>query len=177
MTCPGIRCQPGQNDQFTYQFTNGGSTMTDTNVTLVLPAGGTRTAEVPDDVPVKELIPELTHFAGAPHHRPGWSPDQLPAGQQSPGTRAAGRRNPDSRRCAGGRPPADHCRHHRRVTERPGGRSCQTAAWPLTKHKHGDSTTNDRPFHPYPALRTTPAAPRAYPLWACLALALDVRSR
>ena len=33
--------------------------MTDTNVTLVLPAGGTRTAEVPDDVPVKELVPEL----------------------------------------------------------------------------------------------------------------------
>lgn len=30
------------------------------SVTLVLPAGGTRTAEVPTDVPVKELIPELT---------------------------------------------------------------------------------------------------------------------
>jgi hypothetical protein len=29
-------------------------------VTIVLPAGGTRTAEVPKDVPVKELIPELT---------------------------------------------------------------------------------------------------------------------
>jgi hypothetical protein len=34
--------------------------MADVPVTLVLPAGGTRTAEVPDDVPVKELIPELT---------------------------------------------------------------------------------------------------------------------
>jgi len=34
--------------------------MTDRNVTLVLPAGGSRTAEVPDDVTVKELIPELT---------------------------------------------------------------------------------------------------------------------
>jgi hypothetical protein len=34
--------------------------MADIPVTLVLPAGGTRTAEVPDDVPVKELIPELT---------------------------------------------------------------------------------------------------------------------
>ena len=29
-------------------------------VTLVLPSGGTRTAEVPDDVPVNELLPELT---------------------------------------------------------------------------------------------------------------------
>ncbi len=29
-------------------------------VTIVLPAGGTRTAEIPRDVPVKELIPELT---------------------------------------------------------------------------------------------------------------------
>ncbi len=34
--------------------------MSDIPVTLVLPAGGTRTAEVPDDVPVNELMPELT---------------------------------------------------------------------------------------------------------------------
>ena len=34
--------------------------MTEKNVTLVLPSGGSRTAEVPDDVKVKELIPELT---------------------------------------------------------------------------------------------------------------------
>jgi hypothetical protein len=33
--------------------------MADMNITLVLPSGGTRNAEVPDDVPVKELIPEL----------------------------------------------------------------------------------------------------------------------
>lgn len=33
--------------------------MADMNVTLVLPSGGTRSAEVPDDVPVKELVPEL----------------------------------------------------------------------------------------------------------------------
>ena len=32
----------------------------DLPVTIVLPAGGTRTAEVPRDVPVRELIPELT---------------------------------------------------------------------------------------------------------------------
>ena len=34
--------------------------MTDQSVTFVLPSGGSRTADVPDDVPVKELIPELT---------------------------------------------------------------------------------------------------------------------
>lgn len=34
--------------------------MSDIPVTLVLPAGGTRTAEVPDDVPIRELLPELT---------------------------------------------------------------------------------------------------------------------
>ena len=34
--------------------------MADLPVTLVLPSGGTRSAEVPDDVPVKELIPELS---------------------------------------------------------------------------------------------------------------------
>jgi hypothetical protein len=33
--------------------------MADKNVTLVLPSGGTRNAEVPDDVEVKELVPEL----------------------------------------------------------------------------------------------------------------------
>jgi hypothetical protein len=34
--------------------------MPDIPVTVVLPSGGSRTAEVPDDVPVKELLPELT---------------------------------------------------------------------------------------------------------------------
>jgi hypothetical protein len=34
--------------------------MAELTVTLVLPSGGTRQAEVPDDVQVKELIPELT---------------------------------------------------------------------------------------------------------------------
>jgi len=34
--------------------------MPDIPITVVLPSGGSRTAEVPDDVPVKELIPELT---------------------------------------------------------------------------------------------------------------------
>ena len=34
--------------------------MPDLPVTLVLPSGGTRTAEVPDDAAVKDLLPELT---------------------------------------------------------------------------------------------------------------------
>ncbi len=34
--------------------------MSEFPVTLVLPSGGTRTADVPDDVPVKDLLPELT---------------------------------------------------------------------------------------------------------------------
>ena len=34
--------------------------MPDMPVTIVLPSGGTRNAEVPDDVSVKELLPELT---------------------------------------------------------------------------------------------------------------------
>jgi hypothetical protein len=34
--------------------------MSDLSVTVVLPSGGSRTAELPDDVIVKELIPELT---------------------------------------------------------------------------------------------------------------------
>jgi hypothetical protein len=34
--------------------------MSDLPVTLVLPSGGTRTAEVPDDAAVKDLLPELT---------------------------------------------------------------------------------------------------------------------
>jgi hypothetical protein len=34
--------------------------MSDLSVTVVLPSGGSRTAELPDDVSVKELLPELT---------------------------------------------------------------------------------------------------------------------
>lgn len=32
----------------------------DTPITIVLPSGGSRNAEVPSDVPVRQLIPELT---------------------------------------------------------------------------------------------------------------------
>jgi hypothetical protein len=34
--------------------------MSDLSVTVVLPSGGSRTADLPDDVVVKELLPELT---------------------------------------------------------------------------------------------------------------------
>jgi hypothetical protein len=34
--------------------------MSDLSVTVVLPSGGSRTADLPDDVIVKELLPELT---------------------------------------------------------------------------------------------------------------------
>lgn len=34
--------------------------MSDLSVTVVLPSGGSRTADLPDDVVVKDLLPELT---------------------------------------------------------------------------------------------------------------------
>jgi uncharacterized ubiquitin-like protein YukD len=34
--------------------------MPDIPISVILPSGGSRNAEVPDDVPVKDLIPELT---------------------------------------------------------------------------------------------------------------------
>ena len=40
--------------------------MPDLNVTIVLPSGGARTAEVPDDVVVKELMPEFTSLLELP---------------------------------------------------------------------------------------------------------------
>src|SRR5215470_15798188 len=48
--------------------------MTDINVTLVLPAGGARTAEVPDDVPVSELMPELVSALELPTTGPDGRP-------------------------------------------------------------------------------------------------------
>lgn len=48
--------------------------MADKNVTLVLPAGGTRTADVPDDVPVHELIPELVSALDLPTVGPDGRP-------------------------------------------------------------------------------------------------------
>jgi len=48
--------------------------MADKSLTLVLPSGGTRTAEVPDDVPVKELVPELTTSLELPSTGPDGRP-------------------------------------------------------------------------------------------------------
>ena len=46
----------------------------DIPVTIVLPSGGSRTAEVPQDVPVKELIPELTTSLKLPTTGPDGRP-------------------------------------------------------------------------------------------------------
>ena len=46
----------------------------DISVTLVLPSGGSRTAEVPRDVPIKELIPELTTSLELPTTGPDGRP-------------------------------------------------------------------------------------------------------
>jgi hypothetical protein len=48
--------------------------MSDLPVTLVLPSGGTRNAEVPDDVEVRELIPELTTSLELPTTGPDGRP-------------------------------------------------------------------------------------------------------
>ena len=48
--------------------------MADLPVTLVLPSGGTRSAEVPDDVVVKELIPELATSLELPTTGPDGRP-------------------------------------------------------------------------------------------------------
>ena len=48
--------------------------MADIPVTLVLPAGGTRTAEVPDDVTVRELLPELVSLLELPTTGPDGRP-------------------------------------------------------------------------------------------------------
>ncbi len=48
--------------------------MPDLSVTVVLPAGGARTAEVPDDVPVRELLPELVSVLELPTTGPDGRP-------------------------------------------------------------------------------------------------------
>ena len=44
--------------------------MADLSVTIILPAGGARTAEVPDDIPVRELLPELVAVLELPTSGP-----------------------------------------------------------------------------------------------------------
>ena len=48
--------------------------MSDINVTLVLPSGGSRNEDVPDDVAVKDLIPELTTSLELPTTGPDGRP-------------------------------------------------------------------------------------------------------
>ncbi len=48
--------------------------MADVPVTVILPAGGSRTAEVPNDVPVRELLPELTSSRQLPTTGPDGRP-------------------------------------------------------------------------------------------------------
>lgn len=48
--------------------------MSDLPITLVLPSGGTRTAEVPDDVSVGDLLPELTTSLELPTTGPDGRP-------------------------------------------------------------------------------------------------------
>jgi hypothetical protein len=48
--------------------------MADKPVTMVLPAGGTQTAEVPDDVIVGELLPELVSALELPTTGPDGRP-------------------------------------------------------------------------------------------------------
>jgi hypothetical protein len=48
--------------------------MSEIPVTLVLPSGGTRNAEVPDDVAVKDLLPELTTSLELPTTGPDGRP-------------------------------------------------------------------------------------------------------
>jgi ubiquitin-protein ligase len=48
--------------------------MSDLNVTFVLPSGGARTAEVPDDVPVRDLMTELISMLNLPTIGPDGRP-------------------------------------------------------------------------------------------------------
>ena len=48
--------------------------MSDIPVTVVMPSGGSRTAEVPNDVEVKELIPELATTLELPTTGPDGRP-------------------------------------------------------------------------------------------------------
>jgi ubiquitin-protein ligase len=48
--------------------------MPDLSVTIIMPSGGARRAEVPDDVPVGELIPELTSLLKLPTVGPDGRP-------------------------------------------------------------------------------------------------------
>jgi hypothetical protein len=48
--------------------------MTDLNITIVLPSGGARAAEIPDDVSLRELMPELISLLELPTVGPDGRP-------------------------------------------------------------------------------------------------------
>jgi len=48
--------------------------MSDLNITIVLPSGGARAAEIPDDVTLRELMPELTSLLDLPTVGPDGRP-------------------------------------------------------------------------------------------------------
>ena len=76
--------------------------MSELPVTIVLPAGGTRTAEVPDDVPVQELLPELTTSL----ELPTVGPDGRPMGYRLD-SKALGRELQEEETLAAAGVPAD----------------------------------------------------------------------
>ena len=76
--------------------------MADKSVTLVLPSGGTRSAEVPDDVPVKELVPELATTL----ELPTVGPDGRPVGYRLD-SKALGRELKDDETLSGAAVPDD----------------------------------------------------------------------
>jgi hypothetical protein len=76
--------------------------MSEITVSLVLPAGGTRTAEVPDDVPIKELMPELTTSL----ELPTMGPDGRPMGYRLD-SKALGRELQEDETLASAGVPAD----------------------------------------------------------------------
>ena len=90
--------------------------MSDLSVTVVLPSGGSRTAELPDDVAVKELLPELTTSL----ELPVTGPDGRPMSYRLD-SKALGRElKEEENSCAGwhpqGRPADDDRRCHSRLT-------------------------------------------------------------
>ncbi len=76
--------------------------MADLTVTIVLPAGGARTAEVPDDVPMRELLPELVSVL----ELPTTGPDGRPIGYRVD-SKALGRELREGETLKGAKVPAD----------------------------------------------------------------------
>jgi len=74
--------------------------MSDLNVTIVLPSGGARAAEIPDDVPLHDLMPELTSLL----ELPTVGPDGRPMGYRLD-SKALGRELKDSETLAAAKVP------------------------------------------------------------------------